>query len=114
MLTRAATGSAGPRAPAALAGMDASGREDNPENVMARTLLWILGGILCATGVVSLLFAFSTPWGPIAVNLSQVGWDAVGDIQPTPYFNLAVIGIGLGAPILIGLNATAWKETGGY
>ena len=112
MLTRAATGSAG--RPGGHGRVGAPGYPRAPENVMARTLLWILGGILCATGVVSLLFAFSTPWGPIAVNLSQVGWDAVGDIQPTPYFNLAVIGIGLGAPILIGLNATAWKETGGY
>jgi len=81
---------------------------------MARTLLWILGGALTATGVISLLFSFATPWGPIASNISQTGWDAVGDLEATGYFTLALLGIGMGAPILVGLNATAWKETGGY
>ncbi|MDP2305777.1 MAG: hypothetical protein Q8P18_07095 [Pseudomonadota bacterium] len=81
---------------------------------MARTFLWILGGVLLAVGLVSLLFSFATPWGPIAVSLPQVGWDAVGDIEPTSYFPLAVFGILFGAPILVALNATAWKYTDGY
>ncbi len=81
---------------------------------MARSLLWILGGTLCAFGLVALLFGFATPWGPIALNLSQTGWDAVGDIAPTPSFTMAVFGLALGAPILIVLNATAWKSTDGY
>lgn len=81
---------------------------------MARTLLWILGGLLLATGMLSLLFSFATPWGPMAVNLPQVGWDAVGDIAPTDSFPLAVFGILFGAPILVALNATAWKHTDGY
>ncbi|MDP2313765.1 MAG: hypothetical protein Q8P41_12730 [Pseudomonadota bacterium] len=81
---------------------------------MARTLLWILGGAACAIGLVSLPFAFATPWGPIALNLTQTGWDAVADIAPTPYFTLTVLGIAVGAPILVVLNATAWKSTDGY
>jgi hypothetical protein len=81
---------------------------------MARTLLWILGGVLCATGIMSLLFSFGTPWGDISVNLSQTGWDAVGDVGPTPVATFAFLCIGLGAPILVALNATAWKSTGGY
>ena len=81
---------------------------------MARTLLWILGGGLCATGILSLLFSFGTPWGDIALNLSSTGWDAVGDITTTPMAMVALVCIGVGVPILVALNATAWKSTGGY
>lgn len=81
---------------------------------MARTLLWIVGGLLLAVGMLALLFAFSTPWGPIAINPMQVGWDAVGDIAPTSTFPVALFGITFGTAILVGLNATAWKYTDGY
>lgn len=81
---------------------------------MARTLLWITGGVLVATGMISLYFAFGTPWGPIAENLSNTGWDAVADIELKPAFFVAIGTLGLGIPLLVGLNATAWKATGGY
>ncbi len=81
---------------------------------MARTLLWITGGVLVATGMISLFFSFGTPWGDIAENLSQTGWDAVADIEGKPSIAITLFGLGLGIPLLIGLNATAWKATGGY
>ena len=81
---------------------------------MGRTLLWITGGVLVATGMIALLFSFGTPWGDIAENVSSVGGDAVGDIETTPSLAIALLGLGLGIPLLVGLNATAWKATGGY
>jgi hypothetical protein len=81
---------------------------------MARTLLWLLGGVLCSTGIMCLLFSFGTPWGDIALNLSQTGFDAVGDITTTPTATFAFFCIATGVPILVALNATAWKSTGGY
>ena len=81
---------------------------------MFRSVLWVLGGLLCAIGSMSLLFAFGTPDGDMATTLSSVGWDAVADIQPTGAAPLAGICLALGIPLLVGLNATAWKHTGGY
>jgi hypothetical protein len=90
---------------------------------MFRAFLWLVGGLCCAVGVLSLLFSFETPFknpelshfsNDIGVTLSSVGWDAVADVTTTGAFPLAVIGIGIGLPILVGLNATAWRSTGGY
>ncbi|MFZ5475608.1 MAG: hypothetical protein ACOZNI_02435 [Myxococcota bacterium] len=82
---------------------------------MVRTVMWIVGGVLVATGVLSLFFTFETPYGgDIATTLDRVGWDAVADFTTTPTAALAAICLLLGIPILVGLNATAWKQTGGY
>jgi hypothetical protein len=81
---------------------------------MYRSVLWVLGGLLCSIGAMSLLFAFGTPDGDMATTLSSVGWDAVADIEPTGAAPLAAICLALGIPLLVGLNATAWKHTGGY
>lgn len=81
---------------------------------MARTFLWILGGLLCGAGIMTLLFSFGAPYGDFNQNISSAGWDGIGDIGLTARAPLAFAGILIGAPILIGLNATAWKQTGGY
>lgn len=82
---------------------------------MTRTLLWLVGGLFTATGIFSLLFSFETPFGgDMATTLDRVGWDATGDITTTPAFMVAVVCLLIGVPTLIGLNATAWKQTGGY
>lgn len=79
-----------------------------------RTALWIVGGLLCATGVLTLLFSFGAPYGDFSTSIAQAGWDGIGDIGPTDKAKFAVLCLGIGAPILIGLNATAWRKTGGY
>lgn len=82
---------------------------------MARTIAWIIGGALCATGILSLLFTFQVPFGgDINQTLDRVGWDAMGDITTSSSAPLAFLCLALGIPILVGLNATAWKSTGGY
>ena len=81
---------------------------------MARTVFWLVGGALCATGGLCLLFSFSPEYGDFSQALSAAGFDGMGDIRPTDFFPLTLFCFGLGAPILIGLNATAWRKTGGY
>ena len=86
---------------------------------MVRSALWILGGLLCAIGAMSLLFSFGAaldgkPVGDMATSLNAVGWDGVGDVTALSAAPLAMLGLALGLPILVGLNATAWKKTGGY
>ncbi len=79
-----------------------------------RTVLWVVGGVLCATGIMTLLFSFGAPYGDFSTSIAVAGSDGIGDIQPTDKAKLALFCIVLGAPLLIGLNATAWKKTGGY
>jgi hypothetical protein len=86
---------------------------------MLRSVLWVIGGLLCAVGMFSLLFGFGAtvdgkPVGDMATSLSAVGWDAVGDVAPQTSAPFAAICLALGLPVLVGLNATAWKKTGGY
>lgn len=81
---------------------------------MARTFGWILGGVLCGIGIMTLLFSFGAPYGDMSTSIAQAGWDGIEDISTTGKFPIAVLCILIGAPILIGLNATAWKQTGGY
>ncbi len=81
---------------------------------MSRTVFWLLGGALCAAGIMSLLFSFGADYGDFSTSLSAAGNDGMEDIRTTDMFPVALLCIGLGAPILIGLNATAWRKTGGY
>ena len=81
---------------------------------MSRTVFWLLGGLLCATGILCLAFSFGAEYGDFATSLSAAGSDGMGDVATTDFFPLAVLCIGFGAPLLIGLNATAWRKTGGY
>ncbi len=81
---------------------------------MLRSVLWVFGGLLCAIGALSLLFAFGSPSGDMATSLSAVGWDGVADVTALDSAPFAMLGLMLGVPILVALNATAWKKTGGY
>jgi len=81
---------------------------------MSRTVFWLLGGLLCAVGFLSLIFSFGAEYGDFSTSLSAAGSDGMGDIRTTSIFPIAAFCLGLGAPLLIGLNATAWKKTGGY
>ena len=81
---------------------------------MSRTVFWFIGGLLCAIGVFSLMFSFGGEYGDFAMAHGGYGGDAMGDVKTTGFFPVAVLCIGLGAPILIALNATAWRKSGGY
>ncbi len=80
-----------------------------------QTILWISGGLSVGLGMVTLISGgFNQPHGEVAVSFSKLGFDALPVLTfPTP----AMVGIALiaiGAAMMIKVNATAWKQTGGY
>lgn len=80
-----------------------------------RAIAWLIGGALCGTGILNLLFSFGLPSGQdIALSLDVVGFDAIQDLTVHSRFFISVVCIGLGLPTLVYLNATQWKNTGGY
>ena len=81
---------------------------------MGRTAAWIFGGICCASGILNLIFSFAAPYGDMSTAIDKAGWDGIEDIAFTGRFMFSVVCIGIGVPTLIGLNAGAWKSTGGY
>lgn len=81
---------------------------------MSRTIAWIIGGLFTGSGIMMLLFSFGAKFGDFSTSIAQAGWDGIGDIATTSTFPIAIGCIGIGAVTLIGLNATAWKRTGGY
>lgn len=79
-----------------------------------RTVGWLFGGMACAIGILTMMFSWDTGGADIALSLDRLGWDAVSDIAPNRSFPIAVVALLLGAPTLIYLNATQWRNTGGY
>jgi hypothetical protein len=89
-----------------------------------RIVLWILGGMCCATGVLSLFFSFGPEYtkgncpspscAGISTALDKAGWDALADLglKDPATFGLPILFFGIFC--LAVNNATAWKQTGGY
>ncbi len=80
----------------------------------ARTIGWLFGGLCCAAGILTMMFAWDSGGADIALSLDRVGWDAVENVGPNGRFPMAVLALLLGVPTLIYLNATQWRNTGGY
>ncbi len=74
-----------------------------------------LGGVLTGSGVVALLWGFSSDTGQaMHTSFSKLGYTGLDQmtINDTGACGLTMIGIGL-AMMIYG-NATAWKKTDGY
>ena len=80
----------------------------------ARTIGWLFGGVCCAAGILTMMFAWDSGGADIALSLDRVGWDAIENVGPNASFPMAVLALLMGAPTLIYLNATQWRNTGGY
>ena len=70
--------------------------------------------LCCAIGALTMIYSWDSGGADIALSHGRVGWDAVGDVGPNGNFMYAVGALLLGAPTLIYLNATQWRNTGGY
>lgn len=79
-----------------------------------RILGWLFGGLCCAIGVLTMIYSWDSGGADIALSLDRVGWDAVGNVGPNGNFVYAIGALLVGAPTLIYLNATQWRNTGGY
>ena len=91
---------------------------------MGRTLVWIFGGLCCAIGIIGLFSSFGPDYtvgtcmapscAGINTALDKAGWDALGDFNLKSSASISLPLILLGLITLAGLNASAWKSTGGY
>ncbi len=91
---------------------------------MSRGLVWVSGGVCCAIGLLSLIYSFGPTYtegncpspscAGINTALSLAGWDAMADIGLKDPAFIAIPMLGLGMMVLVGMNAVAWKQTGGY
>lgn len=79
-----------------------------------RTIGWLFGGVCCAVGILTMMFSWDSGGADIALSLDRVGNDALGKVGPNGNFPMAVAALLIGAPTLIYLNATQWRNTGGY
>ncbi len=80
-----------------------------------KATLWLLGGILVATGVLAaVLGGFGMPEGPASISFSQVGNDGLDNLTifPQGYAAIALFLVGVG--LLSAASKDAWKQTGGY
>ena len=73
-----------------------------------------LGGLLLGTGIVNLYYSFGWDGGPMGQNFSGVGFSGVDNIGLLPSAEFSIPLVVMGVLILVGLNATAWRQTGGY
>ena len=73
-----------------------------------------IGGLLLGTGIVNLYYSFGWDEGPMGQDFSGVGFSGVDNIGLLPAAEYSVPLIVMGVMILVGLNANAWRHTGGY
>lgn len=72
------------------------------------------GGLLLGAGIIMLWYSFGIPEGSMHDHLSSLGASGLDQIGTLPASNYSIGLILLGAIIMIGLNAVAWRRTGGY
>lgn len=80
-------------------------------------LPWLLGvpaaGICLGFGIERLYGAVG--WSaPLNQDLTHVGASGLDNLGLLPPFTGAIAAIGAGIAIMVWLNATAWRKTGGY
>ncbi len=73
-----------------------------------------IGGLLLGTGIVNLYYSFGWDSGPMGQDFSGVGFSGVDNISLLPSAEFSIPLVVMGVLILVGLNATAWRHTGGY
>lgn len=82
---------------------------------MKTGILLLIGGACVASGILALATGgFGVPGGEVAQVISQLGYDGVDDAGITSNGMVALTLCVIGAAMMIGANAVAWKETNGY
>ena len=77
-------------------------------------LALVIGGLLVGAGVVALYYSFGAEGWQLNQDLAQSGFSGLDDIGalPASAYSLGLIAAGL--VMMVALNATAWRNTGGY
>jgi hypothetical protein len=82
---------------------------------MKTGILLLIGGACVASGILSIAMGgFAVPGGEVAQVFSQLGYDGVDNAGITSSGMVALTLCVVGAAVMIGANAVAWKETDGY
>ena len=82
---------------------------------MKTGIMLLVGGACVASGILTIAVGgFAVPGGEVAQVISQLGYDGVDNLGITSSGMVAVTLCVVGAALMIGANAGAWKETGGY
>ncbi|MCB9780330.1 MAG: hypothetical protein H6742_17325 [Alphaproteobacteria bacterium] len=77
--------------------------------------LWIIGAVCIASGIITMAMGgIGVPAGPTATVFGTLGYDALPDLVLNSQGFLALGLVGVGVALMVGANASAWKETGGY
>lgn len=88
--------------------------DENEQGNLVYLLGLLLGGFILGFGIISLYWSFGAPVGPLNQHLAAIGFsglDNVGLLGPADYSIGCIVG---GALMMVLLNASAWKRTGGY
>lgn len=88
--------------------------ERNEQGNLIYTFGLPIAGVILGFGLLSLLWSFGSPAGPLNQTFEVVGWTGNDDLWllPPADYSIGLIVAGMMAMVL--LNATAWKRTGGY
>lgn len=82
---------------------------------MKTGILLLIGGACVASGILTLAMGgFAVPGGEVAQVVSQLGYDGVDNAGITSNGMVALTLCVVGAAMMIGANAGAWRETNGY
>ena len=82
---------------------------------MKTGIMLLIGGACLGSGILTIAYGgFAVPGGEVAQVISQLGYDGVDDVGITYSGMIALTLCVIGAALMIGANAGAWKETGGY
>lgn len=88
--------------------------EHNEQGNLVYVLGLLLAGLVLGFGLLSLLWSFGSPAGPLNQNFEVVGFSGNDDLWLLPPADYSFGLIVAGAMAMVLLNATAWKRTGGY
>jgi hypothetical protein len=73
------------------------------------------GGLVLGFGIRSLFWSFGWSGGEcLNCDLARVGYDGIDNLSLLPAADYSIGLVVLGVMMLITLNATAWRRTGGY
>lgn len=89
---------------------------------MRTAILLVVGAACIGTGILTLAtggLGITDSAGnlldlEVAEAISKLGYDGVADLVFTSSSTMAIALCVVGAAMMIGANAVAWKETGGY
>ncbi|MFT4622016.1 MAG: hypothetical protein ACI8PZ_000668 [Myxococcota bacterium] len=73
-----------------------------------------LGGLILGFGVVSLYYSFGWAVGALNQNINLAGFTGIDELGVLPAADYSIGLIVLGVLLMVFLNATAWRRTGGY